>query len=1210
MEEHSNPPRIFIPPEEDSPRSVQRSFSETDAINDLQTLDDRTDLFGGDACMEEQSLKGKDLTSSGNDNIDHNFDSRHWDVCSVRDLRDQNQILSDSNRRDFIAVINEDLKMHRGNFLHPTEQVCSGSVVESDNMWLQHRKSHDLGEKFLEKMPTAQTLVHTTPITKSNFASQPVEFAPKGIDTMSCPDFQNNEYDVDDEYIETALGELKQSANEISRSFGSKAKSPNNEAIIWKEVCDDNSQFRHPSTLSPISNQSLGVPWSTLNTKTFLIKEMGEVKSSVKKLGKEIRSSLSPFVYSHSGLSTRKTLTDATDGLYSGDVTLSHSFESPTIFQLPESVDFSNAARDTNKDARGIDRENLRGCVSSIVVNKQERQKTFVDSVLKSYETCLKYPDFPSKAETDEQVTSESSDRFAGNTRDQANGLDETRALENAGDFSGSTTSLNSSIKSSDVQEDLLNRMFRVLQNLQDIFTSEHHPLCKGVHSRALEIVSFLKGIMRHDSIPQTFGENRNISYREQNKAVHSLSSRMSTTSSSFLDKVKYTDLMNHTSTKIDRSGSGRVTPCQQTWPTRTNHPECPIEFRPRETLNGRIKRVICELYCEIQPLEDGIKEKALAMLEEMHGIVESLQVYEQSEDFTSSNETPNIDTQQDFAPNFRASCCEASGHFSHEKCNVYNVENERYNGSNRSLRQKTPERDSPCSQMTQPTTTSLSIENIRGRIKSLIHKHSDLTPEETNRKILSVLCDMEKVLATLGQTESLPEDEKMVHADKADESQKSQFPVSSKMAVLIKNLQDAILVMRPNLQIADYDPQSKICFLLNILTDELQSERTESSTLKDVEGLLNSLESELCENGVGNSILAICIREMIEVVTIVVAESLVEEESKCKSKVRKNDTAYRKGKERCDNVSKTDTVKSAICNKSHKKGNCICKSEPKVIEEVFMESGEDCETMPCETVKMATATCDTLKAEEKHVCKSEPSCVRKREASTERLRSCHDIVEENREVESPCPSNRTKMDFLVVTGEHYTAPNRCYSEVIFNPTESITACTEAADSPLTQILAKLRDLVKMLEMEDSTLQQCTILKIIETFNHIETTLDLDPQYATLLREARKTLCHESGEKREAQPCQEREGSCSRWRKISRRHRNRSNNFTLPCNNERFFGFTPPYVKKHAAEVKQGNNSLALNSIWKTCYCRKIFRDQRGSMLSFFLDDEKALSSF
>lgn len=1145
MGEHSNPVRIFMPSEEDSPRNVQRSLSETDAIKDLQTLDDRTDLFGGDACLEEESHKGKDLTSSENKNFDHNFDSRHWDVHNVHALRDRIQISSNSSRSDFIAVMEEDLEMQHGNFLYPTKQVCSGPMVDSDNMWPRHHKVCDPGEK----VATSQTVVHTTPLTKSKFATQPVEFARKGIDTMSCPNLQNDDYDVDDESIKTALSELKQSVNEISRSFCSKARSPNDETMIWKEVYDDNSQFRRPSPLSAISNQSSGLPWSMSNTKTFLMKEIGEVKSSVKKLGKEIRSSLSPVAYSHSGLSTRKALIDTTDGLYSGDVTLSHGFESPTTFQIPESADYSNAAKDTNKDAHDIDKENLRRCVSSIVVNKQERPKTLADNVQKSYETSLNYPNFPSQAKTDDQMTSESSDRFAINMRDQANGvfesgLDETRPLENAGDFSGSTASPDSSVKSSDVQEDLLNRMLQVLQNLQDIFTSEHHPLCKGVRPRALEIVNVLKGVMRQEIIPSTFGENQNVSYQEQNKAVHSLSTCMSTTSSSFLDKVKHTDLMNHTSTIIDRSGSGRVTPCQQTWPPRTNCPECPIELRPRETLNGRIKRVICELYCEIQPLEDGIKAKALAMLEEIHGIVESLQVCEQSEDFISSNETPNFDTQQDSAPNLKASSCEASGHFSHDKCNDCVVENERYNGSNRSRRQNTTDRDSPCSPMTQTTTSSLSIENIRGRIKSLIHKHSDLTLEETNQKILSVLSDMEKVLDTIGD-QNPPENGEVTQVNKTDEPQQSQFPVSSKMSCLIGNLQDAILDMRPNLQIADYDPQTKICFLLNILADELQLERTELSTLKNVEGPLKSLECELCQNGAGNSTLAFCIREMIQVVKLVVAEPVSEEKSKCKSKARRSDAICRKGRERCDNACKTDTVKAAACDKTHKKGNCMCKSEPKVIEELFIDSGEDCETIPCETVKLATATCDTLQAEEKHVCKPEASCVRNREASTERLQSCHDTAEENRENRSPCPGNEKGMDSLVVIGEHCTAPNRCYSEVIFNPTEPITASIEAADSPLTQILAKLRDLVKSLEMEDSTLQQCTILKIIETFNHIETTLDLDPQYATILKEVRKALCQENEEKREPPPCQTRESSCSRWRRISRRHRNRSNNFTF-----------------------------------------------------------------
>ncbi|KAL5105944.1 hypothetical protein TcWFU_009467 [Taenia crassiceps] len=1149
MGEHSNPVGIFIPPEEGSPPNVQRLFSETGAINDLQTLDDRTELFGGDACLEEQSLKGKDMSSSGGKNFDHNFDSRQWDVHNVRESPDGYQVSLNSSRSDFTAM------MRPENFLYPSEQVCAAAMVESDNMWAQNHTSCNPREKLSEIMPTTQTVVHTTPLSKSNLASPPEELICKSIDTRSCPNFQNADYDAHDESIKTSLSELKQSVNKISRPFCLKAKSPNYETGIWQEVYDDNSSFRHKSPLSAISNQCSGSAWSTPNTKTFLMKEIGEVKSNVKKLGKEVRSSLSPAVYAHSGLPTRKTLTDATDGLYSGDVTLSHNFESPTTLQILDSFDFSNAAKDTNKDARGFDKENLRGCASSIAVNKHERQKTLVENVSKPYEPCLKYLNFPSKVGTDEQVTSESSDRLVRNMRVQSNGIfesgpDETRPLENAGDFSGSTASLNSSVKSSDVREDLLNKMFQVLQNLQDIFASEHHPLRKDICPRALEIVTFLKGIMRQDFIPQTFGENQNVSYQEQNMAAHSLSSCMSTTSSSFLDKVKYTDLMNHTSTKVDQSGSGRVTPCHQTWPSKTNCSECPIELRPRETLNGRIKRVICELYCEIQPLDDEIKEKALEKLEEIHGIVESLQVYEQSEDFTSSNEIPNCNKPQDFVPNPKACSCEASGHFFQGKCNDCNTENERFNEPNRSLKQKTAERDSSCSPMTQTTTTSYSIENIRGRIQSLIHKQFDLTPEETNRKILCVLSDMEKVLDTLGDqkppmsTDSLPEDKKAMCMDKTDESQQSQFPTSSRMRFLIGKLQNAILHMRPNLQIADYDPQSKICFLLNILTDELQLEHTESSTLEDVEEILKSLESELCQSGVGNSVLAVCIREMIEVVTIAVDELVPEEKPKCKSKAQKKDATCRKGKARCDNVCKKDTVKVEGCEKSHKKGNCMCKSEPKVIEELFMDSGEDCETIQCETVKMATATCDTLQAEERHVCKSEPSCVRKRVASTERLQCHHDTAGRSREIGSPCFNNGKKMDSIVVTGEQITAPNQCYSEVILNSTEPITTCPESADSPLTQILAKLRDLVQVLEMEDSTLQQCTILKIVETFNHVETTLDLDPQYATILREARKTLCHEKEEKREPQPCQGREGSCSRWRRISRRHRNRCNSST------------------------------------------------------------------
>ncbi|EUB56939.1 hypothetical protein EGR_08176 [Echinococcus granulosus] len=1193
---HSSPIKILIPSEKYAPLDAQRPASETDAISDLQSLDDGTALFGGDACFEEQSLKDEALTSSGNKNVDHNFDSRHWDGNNVRELRVQDKILLNSGRSDSIHVINEDSKMQHGNCSHPTEQIYAELMVGSVDIDSQYRKLCSLREKLLEKAPTTQSVVHTTPLTKSNLASQPAEFARKGIDTMSCPKFQNDGYDVDDESIKTALSELKQSVNEITRSFCSKGKPLNDETVVWKDVYDDNSQFRYPSPLSTTSNQSSELPWSAPDTKILLIKEIGEVKSSVKKLGKEIRSSLPSAVCPHSGLTTRKTLTNATDGLYSGDVTLSHGFECSATFQIPESVDFPKPTKDTNKDARVIDKESLTGYVNPIVVNEQERLKTSDDNVLKPYATCLEYPHFSSKAETHEQGTSKSSDKFARSMRDQAEGvlesdLDESRPLENA---SGSTVSLNSSVKSEDVQEDLLDRMLQILQNLHDVFTSDHHLPCKGVCPRALETVNFLKDMVKHDSIPQAFGANKNVSYLEQNGAVNSPSSCMSTASSSFLEKVKHIDLMNHTSAKINRSKPQRVTPIQKTWRSRTNFLECPIELRPRETLNGRIKRVICELYGEIQPLEDGIKEKALAMLEEIHGIVELLQIYEQSGDFIASNEMPSFDTQQEFASYFKASSCEPSRHFFQDICNDFDAENERYNESNRSLRQETVERDSPYSQTNQTTTYSLSIENIRGRIKSLIHKHSDLTPEETNRKILSVLRDMEKVLDTFGDqnppmlTDPSSETKAIMHAEKANVLQQSQFAVSSRMSILIGNLQNVILDMRPDLQIADYDPQSKICFLLNILTDELQSERTESSALKDVEDLLKRLENELCQQGEGNSILTICIREMIEVVTIVGANLVLEEKPKCKSKALTNDATCRKGEVRCENVCKKNEAKIAVDAKSHKEGNSLCKSEPKVIEELFMNGGEDCETIPCETVKMVTATCGTSKVEEKHVCKSEPSYVRKRAASTEKLQSCHGTTEQNREIGGPCPSdagkvppggNGEKMDCLVATEEYFTAPNRCYNEVKFKPTEPTTACTQAPDSLLAQILAELQDLMKELETEGFTLQKCAILKILETFNHIETTLESDPQYNTLLREARKTIGLENGGKREPRSCFRREGSCSRWCRLSRRHRNRSNCFTSGGKTERFFEVSPKYVKKHVSEVNQGKKSPTLSSI-------------------------------
>ena len=816
------------------------------------------------------------------------------------------------------------------------------------------------------------------------------------------------------------------------------------------------------ASLPITSNQNSGIPWSDQESDAVCLRRANHNKPSV------IRKHFSeacPSVDSQCSSSSRSRI-GATDGIFSGDA--SPSSQSNIMYQYCENAECIPLTRDTNKDARIIDFDSIDGHVRPNGVNELETRLRSPVANMSANVSCMQC-----LSETCEQMTSNFSDRYNLNMRCQQEEdvSEETQLLDNFGDLHGMPASCCVETRESSIQECAINRMLEILHNLQDVLFPHANDGCP----RALDIVNYLSCLLRNCGFGQAFEASQEVSCQDLSRTNYHPSTCTST--ASFLNKAQDTELMNHTSMRIARGKTDRPNACDERWL------KCPLELGSRENLNSRIKRVICALYCELQPLEDDTKEKALEMLEEIQRIVETLRTCEQSEECPFTGGEVGCTLEQGSKEEVK---CETILSVS-QACETEKVH------------QETDVNDYSCKPTSQCAPYQSSIEDLRSRIQSLILDRCDLTSEETNRKILSVLSDMERVLDDIGEQNPTLKDADCTDAKSKRLSDTEQPPIlaTPRMSECIEKLEDLTHCLCPNVDIPNYEPEPQICYLLNLLTDKLQTAKVNANDMENTGVILCCLENELVKQGAGNTVLAVCLREMREVVGLYGANLRQEEECRPAS---------------CD----------AACQED---GEIFCR-------ELCVD--EKSEESACEIEEIPPPTCCEMQVEEKpKVCRIESFEVHVEICGQRRITSGRKRT--TSEAEEPTPGNAE------CTPRNIYAPTKSPCRVDSkSPGPDADPDADRTSVKVARILAELRDLMEKLETEAPNLEDDTVSKLLKTFNDIEEALSSDPQYHAFVQDVKRELERENKKRRKSRKNGGRDSRSSRWSRMNCRSRNRS----------------------------------------------------------------------
>lgn len=286
--------------------------------------------------------------------------------------------------------------------------------------------------------------------------------------------------------------------------------------------------------------------------------------------------------------------------------------------------------------------------------------------------------------------------------------------------------------------------------------------------------------------------------------------------------------------------------------------------------LNTRFKDMICRLYSEFESLEDEVKEKAISDLAKMR---EALMTCEPKKGETEdspydedgnrgqqegpSNSDPNEcqdGTREDEQTGENAET-DPSDRGTHNTVQRPSVENNEGNANNlKDDSSSTPLKkeevilsDASNNSVMESQRNCPSTADIREKITSLLRKRDSLTSAEFDRKLLSVVGDLDDILDTFDSRLTTTSGQPPPPCIK---------PTASLFWV-ISCLENFIRRIEPNLHFPECNLESKVCSLLCVFSYLLQSQRPDLSNLGMAEEALKCLDIELSRQGTRASVLA-----------------------------------------------------------------------------------------------------------------------------------------------------------------------------------------------------------------------------------------------------------------------------------------------------------------------------------------------------------------
>ncbi|VDM34995.1 unnamed protein product [Hydatigera taeniaeformis] len=300
------------------------------------------------------------------------------------------------------------------------------------------------------------------------------------------------------------------------------------------------------------------------------------------------------------------------------------------------------------------------------------------------------------------------------------------------------------------------------------------------------------------------------------------------------------------------------------------------------DDLNTRFKDMICKFYSELEPLEDGVKEKAISNLEKMRKALMSGEIVKGEMENTSRDE----DTKKGASSSAPVECdggtceIEQTGENAETEPSDRGTRNtshyplmEDNDGFANTLKDNASNMPSKKVEATLNAASNnsvmerernvLSTIDIREKITSFLCRRDNLTSMKFDETLLPMLHDLDDILNTLETR--LSTSKQPLLSDHRD-CQNSIKPTAT-LAWVISCLEGFIKRIEPGMQVPECSLEAKICTLLCISAYLLQVHRPDLSNLEMVEEVLKCLHIELSLQGTGASELAAYTRQLEEMV-------------------------------------------------------------------------------------------------------------------------------------------------------------------------------------------------------------------------------------------------------------------------------------------------------------------------------------------------------
>ena len=156
------------------------------------------------------------------------------------------------------------------------------------------------------------------------------------------------------------------------------------------------------------------------------------------------------------------------------------------------------------------------------------------------------------------------------------------------------------------------------------------------------------------------------------------------------------------------------------------------------------------------------------------------------------------------------------------------------------------------------------ALEHIQTTVKTLISKRDELSTENVNEMLVSVLCDVDKILSSLGMDGT--------NKDPGCEMPKSQNPTetptrlrsTSQVNKALSCLQKQIRCLKPDANLQEGDIETMIHSITSEIKDIIVTKSPDPNKLTKLEKSLKCLAGDLTNQGAGNSAQANEIREVL----------------------------------------------------------------------------------------------------------------------------------------------------------------------------------------------------------------------------------------------------------------------------------------------------------------------------------------------------------